>query len=113
MPWRANLPNPGPMPFTNNDAINLVTNADFTQAVFVQTHNNGQTRSAYTYVQFGGMTLCVVGHVHLTPGGGVVAGNCYIPGWENWQMITPAAQVNVIAAQADRGAFPDNNRYPH
>jgi hypothetical protein len=107
MPWDPNkCVNGWPPAFTNADAINLVTNADFTQSVFVQTHATGQTR-------FGGMTLCVVGHIHLGANGAPAPGNSFIPGWQNWQMVTPAAQVAIIAGLPDGGLWPDGNRYPH
>jgi hypothetical protein len=115
MPWDlTKCTNGVPNPFTNADAVNLVTNADFNQSVFVQTHLTGQTKSAFTYVQFGGMTLCVVGHIHLGPLGPVGPGNSYIPGWMGWSMVTPLAQVGVIGAlAANAGVWPDGNRYPH
>ena len=115
MPWDMNkCLNGVPAGFTNMDAVNLVTNANFNNSVFVQTHGTGQTKSAFTYVPFGGMTLCVVGHIHLNPGAPADAGNSYIPGWMNWSMVTPVAQVGVIAGlAANHGVFPDGNRYPH
>ena len=114
MPWdMATCVNGVPNPFTNADAINLVTNANFANSTFVQVHNNGLTKSAFLMVPFGGMTVCVVGHIHLQPGQAPAAGNCYIPGWQNWAMQTPAAQVIAIDAAPAAGLFPGANRYPH
>lgn len=99
MPWDPiKCVNGFPVPFTNADATNLVHAANFAAPVYVTTAAAGVTRYAYTFVPFGGMTLCVVGHIHFTPAGAVVAGNSYIPGWANWAMQTPAAQVAAIAA---------------
>ncbi|MFJ4107458.1 hypothetical protein [Oerskovia enterophila] len=115
MPWDPNkCVNGFPVPFTNADATNLVHAADFAASVFVNTSTARDTRYAYTFVQFGGMTLCVVGHIHITHTGAVVAGNSFIPGWMNWAMQTPAAQVAAIGALPEQlGEFPGANRYPH
>ena len=116
MPWdMTKCVNGVPPGFTNAQAVNLVTNANFNNSVFVQTHATDATRSAFTYVPFGGMTVCVVGHIHIDPATGafVVPGNSYIPGWSGWQMQTPAGQCAVIDALPDQGVFPGVNRYPH
>ena len=58
----------------------------------------------------GGYRICVVGHIHTKPR--AVAGNTFIPGWENWDMKTPSDAVDVIAKLADSGTFPEGDRYP-
>ncbi|WP_109505666.1 hypothetical protein [Nocardioides speluncae] len=118
MPWDpvTTAANGAPAGFTNVDAANCVKAANFANSVYVNTSaTTGATRQAFTYVPFGGMTLCVVGHIHIDPTTGAFtgAGNCYIPGWLNWDMATPAVQCAAIAAMPDGGAFPGANRYPH
>lgn len=116
MPWDTKKCKWGyPDSFTNTDAANAVTNADFTQAVFVNTsEQKGETKQAYTYHGFDKYRICVVGHVHVDPyGKWTLAGNCFIPGWKWWDMTTPKAQVTAIGALPDGGAFPDDDRYPH
>jgi hypothetical protein len=115
MPWDMTKCKWGvPAPFTNADATNAVNGADFANAVYVNTSAQaGQTRQAYTYVVVNGYRICVVGHIHVNPPGPPTAGNCFIPGWSNWQMNTPAAAVTAIAALPDSGTFPEDDRYPH
>lgn len=116
MPWdEAKCQWGYPAGFTNENARTAVENADFNNAVFVNTSNTGTTKKAFTYYVTQGYRICVVGDVHRANAHSPwnIEGNSYIPGWENWQMQTPAAQVNVIGPKADQGAFPGNNRYPH
>ncbi|PMS13058.1 hypothetical protein C0Z17_07225 [Trinickia caryophylli] len=104
-----------PPGFTNADAALAVTNADFSNAVFVQTSGTGVTKKAYTYYEVNGFRICVVGDVHKNDVSGQwnIAGNSFIPGWTGWSLQTPAAQVAVIGPLQDGGAFPDDDRYPH
>ncbi|MFC8734299.1 hypothetical protein ACFT5B_17745 [Luteimicrobium sp. NPDC057192] len=121
MPWNAKCPNGGPAGFTDNDAIAAVNAADFTQSVYVNTSARSQaTRQAYTYVTVvdnagTAWTICVVGHIHINPNTHTYTGPgyCYIPGWDDWEMQTPALQAAAIIPLADGGAFPGANRYPH
>lgn len=117
MPWDpiTTAANGAPAGFTNVDATNVVNAANFANATYVNTSNTGATRQAFVTVPFGVWTLTVVGHIHVNPVTGVftAAGNCYIPGWQNWSMITPAAACGVIAGMPDAGVFPGANRYPH
>lgn len=117
MPWdMTKCVNGVPAPFADADAIAAVQSADFTRAVYVNTSEHTRsTRQAFAYVSVGGKTLCVVGHIHVNPATGAFTGpgHCYIPGWMNWQMVTPAAQAADIFYTPDGGAFPGKNRYPH
>lgn len=117
MPWdMTKCTNGAPAGFTNLDAANCVNAANFANSVYVNTSATTRaTRQAFTYVTFGAWTLCVVGHIHIDPATGAFtgAGNCYIPGWEDWDMTTPAVQCAAIVATPDGGAFPGANRYPH
>ena len=93
--------------FTNTDATNAVNAANFAAAVYVNVSAKaGATKQAYTYVTAGTYRICVVGHVHK--GGGMawtVAGNCFIPGWDDWEMSTPAAHIPVIGGLVAGGGF--------
>lgn len=116
MPWNADKCQWGyPEDFTNDDAREAVENADFSQSVYVNTSGTNVTKKAYTYYEIKGYRICVVGDVHRkdihSPWN--IAGNSFIPGWEDWAMQTPPDQVAVIGPLADQGAFPGNNRYPH
>lgn len=123
MAWDQQKAPHGPANFTNADATNAVQNADFAQSVYVNISGGGygNTKQAYTMFQLGealgNVTICVVGHTHKRLVGGApvydIAGNCFIPGWQNWQMATPQNQANVISGLAVGGAFPGANRYPH
>jgi hypothetical protein len=95
----------------------VVEAADFTKSICVITSrkNNGRTRYAYTYVKVSGYWVCVVGHIHYDDREGWVAGNSFIPGYDNWEMPTPEDAVAVIDSMEDGGRYPedDNIRYPH
>ena len=103
-----------PAEFTNDDARAAVQNADFANAVFVNTSNTGTTKKAFTYYETQGYRICVVGDVHRAneQSPWTIAGNSYIPGWDGWHMPTPPDQVAVIGPLADQGAFPGNNPDP-
>lgn len=102
-----------PKDFSDEEAKKAVTNADYSQAVYVNTSSKeGKTRQAYTYYRFGGYRICVVGHIHVG-NGKAMPGNCFIPGWEDWNMKTPSGVVKAIDALKDGGAFPGGDRYPH
>jgi hypothetical protein len=116
MPWDPTKCTRGvPNPFTNADATNIVTNANFAAATYVNiSAHSATTKQAYTFVRFGGYDICLVGHVHMDAAGNwTIAGNCFIPGWQNWQMNLPNAHIAVIAGLATGGVFPGNDRYPH
>lgn len=99
----------GPDPFDPSDAL---SKADFSKSVYVNTSTKeGKTRQAYTYENYGGYRICLVGHIHLD-GGKVTPGNSFIPGWENWEEQTPDADVDIIAKLSDHGTFPGEERYP-
>jgi hypothetical protein len=104
-----------PNGFTNVDATNAVNNANFALSVYVNVSaKKGRTKQAYAYVTVNNFRICVVGHVHQGGGGAWTdAGNCYIPGWDSWDMTTPALQIPAIGAVATGGIFPMDNRYPH
>lgn len=120
MPWNAKCQNGGPVPFNPVAAVAL---ANFANAVYVNTAavpNSGGdlTRYAYVYVTVNAgnvpWTVCVVGHAHFDAQlQQWVAGNTFIPGWDNWSVATSVAHLGVIAGLQDLGAFPGNNRYPH
>ncbi|TKC83462.1 hypothetical protein FAZ69_23530 [Trinickia terrae] len=116
MPWDMTKCKWGTPPgFSDTDATDAVTNADFTNAVFVQTSEIDKvTKKAFTYYEVSGYRICVVGDVHTdTTGKWTIAGNSYIPGWKDWAMQTPVGQVAVIGPLKDGGTFPDKERYPH
>lgn len=104
-------------PFDKVSVTHAVGLADFHASVFVHTatlEDRSLTRYAYTYVFVGGYRICVVGHAHKKPHHlDWVAGHCFIPGWEGWQMGTPDAALKVIKNLTDRGTFPGDGRYPH
>lgn len=105
-----------PAEFNDIEAMNLVSEADFANSVYVNTSaETRETRQAYLYVTFGGMRLCVVGHIHIDPDTGAFTGPgyCFIPGWKGWSMRPSAAQCTAIDAAPDTGVFPGDNRYPH
>lgn len=109
----------GPTNFTNADAENAVTNADFASSVFVNISGRSEnTKQAYTFVTLGSAlenrTICVVGHTHRNPTTGTynVPGSSFIPGWDSWTMQTPQAQATVISGLPVGGDFPAN-RYPY
>jgi hypothetical protein len=109
----------GPEGFTDADASAMVAAADFATSIYVVTSaQKGTTKSAFTFATYGlepqpVWRLTVVCHAHPGRGGGWVAGNCYIPGWTNWEMTTPTGDVNVIARLPNGGTFPGDERYPH
>ena len=116
MPWNKEKCQWGyPEGFTDDDARVAVLNADFTKAVFVQISLKEQTtKKAYTYHEFKGYRICIVGDVHRAESGPWnIAGNSFIPGWEDWYMRTPLDQVAVIGELSQGGSFPNENRYPH
>jgi hypothetical protein len=104
-----------PSGFSDSAADTAVKNADFSKSVYVNiSAKEANTKQAFTYYDFGGYRLCVVGHVHKNSSGGwTIAGNAYIPGWADWSMTTPAAQVTAIGSLGTGGSFPGDNRYPH
>jgi hypothetical protein len=120
MPWDATKCTNGSPVFSDAEAAEAVTKADFSKAVFVVISAKSQTtKSAYTYVDIPGWQICVVGHVHRANPQSAwnAAGNSYIPGWNGetgngWQMKTPADDVSVIGALPEGGEFPEDNRYP-
>lgn len=115
MPWTNNL---GPDPFDPDAAVAL---ADFGQAEYVTTYNAppsqtaNQTRKAYKFVTYvsanGTWRICVVADIHIIAGV-FTAGHTWIPGWENWQAQTTAANLATVSGLADVGAFPGASRYP-
>ena len=114
--WDPN--HPGPEGFTDADASAMVAAANFASSIYVVTHANGKTKSAFASVTYGlepqpVWQLTVNCHVHPDGSGGWVAGNCYIPGWQGWSMSTPPGDVGVIAGLPNGGAFPGDARYPH
>jgi hypothetical protein len=116
MPWNMTKCQWGvPANFTNADAANAVNNANFAASVYVNVSAQArQTKQAFTYYEFNGYRLCVVAHVHKnTLGQWTQPGNCYIPGWDGWEMQTPPAVVAVVGALAPVGTFPGDARYPH
>ncbi|WP_223670417.1 hypothetical protein [Kangiella shandongensis] len=113
MPWNNKCIWGTPEGFTDAAALGAVNDADFSQSIFVVTHNNKGTRSAYTYYDFGGYRLCVVAHIHIKNGKFVAPGHSYICGWENWSMTTPDDVCRVIEGLHDEGTFPEDERYPH
>ncbi|MER6703740.1 hypothetical protein [Streptomyces fumanus] len=116
MPWDMSVCKWGvPADFTDDDALAAVKAADFTKSVFVNTSaKERKTRQAYTYVTVKGYRLCVVGHLHQQPdGSNPGSGNCFIPGWENWDVKTASDVVAVIAKLPDGGTWLDDERYPH
>ncbi len=109
MGWTEKCKNGGPSPFDPSAAL---LKANFKESVFVNTSaQNGKTRQAYTYVEYGGYRICVVGHIHIN-GQTVTPGNSFIPGWGNWEEKTPEAAVKIIANLKDGGTFPEDGRYP-
>lgn len=113
--WNEN--HPGPEDFTNESAQHAVEHVDFSQSIYVNiSAGTGYTKKAFAYYQIGNWIICVVGDVHNHWGQHPQydePGNSYIPGWDNWQMQTPAAAVPVINNLPPRGQFPGANRYPH
>ena len=122
MPWNAKCPNGGPAGF---NAIATVNAANFNNAVYVDTAvNKGdpsqQTRYAYTYVNFtdgNGVIwiITVVAHIHWVSNplpGHWLAGNTFIPGWDNFQVPTSAANLAIVQGLNNHGAFPGDDRYP-
>ncbi|WP_320775042.1 hypothetical protein [Streptomyces sp. CRN 30] len=103
-----------PDPFTEQDAETVVNSADFSAPVQVIKSNSGETRTAYTYVEYKGYKLCVGGHIHLNPDGSYKGpGNSFICGYAKWEMLTPDPATKVIAGYTkDSGTFPGNDRYP-
>lgn len=113
MPWNNKCKWGTPEGFTNDDALEAVKNADFSQSTFVVTHNTKGTRSAYTYYDFGGYRLCVVAHIHIKNGEFIAPGNSFICGWENWSITTPDDVCGIVVSLKDGGSFPGDERYPH
>jgi hypothetical protein len=118
MPWDANkFGPPHPTGFTNADALNLITNANWAAAIFVNisAFNQG-TKQAYIQVPWNdangvAWTITLVAHTH-PPANWTTPGNCFIPGWQGWSAPTPVLVANAIGPLAQGGAFPAN-RYPH
>ena len=109
MSWnKSKCPAGGPDPFDPMTALNA---AKFSSSYFVQDHDSGKTRSAYTFLYSPVWRIVVVGHIHWDSTGKAVAGNCYIPGWEGWEVKTPAQHVAAIADLKPTGSFRDD-RYP-
>jgi len=108
----------GPANFTENDAAQAITNADFSRSVYVNiSAKEGQTKQAFTYynlgANFGNITICVVGHTHLNEGVFSLPGHCYIPGWNTDVQYSPSAtQAAIICNLPVGGTFPGNARYP-
>jgi hypothetical protein len=116
MPWDLTKCKWGvPAGFTDDDALAAVKAADFGKSVFVNTSaKQGKTRQAYTYVTVNGYRICVVGHLHQEPdGSNLDSGNCFIPGWENWQVKATSDVVSAIASLPDGGTWLGDDRYPH
>lgn len=111
---RRRVPIPGPAGFTDADAQRLVEGANFAASVFAGlSEKEKETRQAYTYVEFDGWRLCVVGHIHVTWRGKLhKPGNSFIPGWQGWSLPTPLDQCKVIDALENGGTFPQDARYP-
>lgn len=116
MPW--NPAHPGPANFSNVIATQFVNNADFTHIRYVGiSQQQGNTKQVFTLHDYEGWRICVVRHAHFnnTTGQYNLAGNSYIPGWDNWQINTPVGQLNQIAGLANHAAggfFGGNARYP-
>ncbi|MGB8842016.1 MAG: hypothetical protein WCC64_13220 [Aliidongia sp.] len=116
MPWDMNKCLWGvPSGFTNVDAQTAVENAKYELSVYVNISAQDQnTKQAYTYYVFGGFRLCVVAHVHKdTNGEFTIAGNCFIPGWQDWELETPENVIQTVGALPIKGSFPGDARYPH
>ena len=116
MPWDMTKCQWGvPANFTAADATHAVNNANFATPVYVNVSaQEEQTKKAFTYYEFNGYRLCIVADVHKNQQGQwTQPGNCYIPGWESWEMQTPPAVVTTVGALASTGTFPGNDRYPH
>lgn len=100
----------GPDKFDPEEALKM---ADFSQAVFVLTHESKNTRSAYAYVSINGWRVCVVAHIHpKNDDKGYAPGNCFIPGWKDWSIRTPEDICKILHSSSDKGSFPGAGRYP-
>lgn len=117
MPWnKAKCQWGFPENFKAEDAIKAVNTADFSKAVYVDiSEEEENTKNAFTFYDVDGYRICVVGHTHYNKWKRIYdePANCYIPGFQNWQMKTPSHQIKVISALKTGGKFPGNNRYPH
>lgn len=112
MAWSNQCPHGGPANFNPTAAVN---GTNFNNAVFVQVSAQTQvTKKAFAYYNVGGFRICVVADVHRqnTNSPWNIAGNCWIPGWDNWQMTTPNNVVQVVGGLQPGGAYPGNNRFP-
>jgi len=150
--WNGKCLNGGPDNFDPDAAL---AKADFSNCTYVNlakavVQGWNYTVYAYTYVTVQDSTgrnwrVCMVAHVHLsatTDGrskrwekalddANWGPGNCFIPGWDGWEVPTPGAVKNTLVAAWKNavsekikpinpgshagdllGAFPGNNRYP-
>ena len=101
---------------TYEQAVELVGKADFEKAVYVNvSEEEGQTKQAFTFVDFGAWTFCIAGHAHMDEAGQFSGGgNAYVPGLANFQTKLSDGVARTIYAQGIRGAWSDvdSKRYP-
>lgn len=123
MPWNNDKCEWGyPEGFSDAEAESAIKDADWSQAFFVIiSAKKKTTKKAYLYHVFNNYRICLVADVHRkdteddSPWD--IAGHCWIPGWDEFQLTTPEEVVDVVGEMEPEGDWEDlnldENRFPH